>query len=372
MFSRTAPNLGRLVGRQILRKDMKLTGESGLQYLLTDNLAGLEGHVWIAKDARNKNSSWFIVKQPKWPYINKAGSWAERLREFEHEVKMNEIFQGAKYIRQQADTIKPTSEDDPPRMVLEAMWDSVGRVHTARLFTRKEIKAMMKTTLQALQEVEQKDLMHPNTILSNFSLQCSLHMNDMLIKTPSLDPHDPPKFIAKIANPISFIEPNREFEGQNLMQCPTAAPEMLFGKPVGFPAHIWSWGIILCHLLESTAGWTHGNLEYQWTSGLFEYDERQWDLRWASGEDWWLKEMVDDFKIDSCDYYADCDMPDIEVFKPCAYDWKERLRIKGVREDDVCFLDWVLDPNPDTRPTSERIMQSGYMEWNSEDEDGKP
>ncbi|KAK8172814.1 hypothetical protein BKA80DRAFT_252071 [Phyllosticta citrichinensis] len=318
MFSRTAPNLGRLVGRQILRKDMKLTGESGLQYLLTDNLAGLEGHVWIAKDARNKNSSWFIVKQPKWPYINKAGSWAERLREFEHEVKMNEIFQGAKYIRQQADTIKPTSEDDPPRMVLEAMWDSVGRVHTARLFTRKEIKAMMKTTLQALQE------------------------------------------------------PNREFEGQNLMQCPTAAPEMLFGKPVGFPAHIWSWGIILCHLLESTAGWTHGNLEYQWTSGLFEYDERQWDLRWASGEDWWLKEMVDDFKIDSCDYYADCDMPDIEVFKPCAYDWKERLRIKGVREDDVCFLDWVLDPNPDTRPTSERIMQSGYMEWNSEDEDGKP
>ncbi|KAK7548600.1 hypothetical protein IWX49DRAFT_552255 [Phyllosticta citricarpa] len=357
MNSLAAPDLRTLVGSQVLQKGMKLVGQSGLNYLLTDNLADFERNVWIAKDACSKSPSWFIVKQPKWPYANKAVSWAARLRRFEQEVKMNKIFKGAKFIRQQVDTIKPTSQDDPPRVVLEAMWDSVWRVGRASMFTRQEVKAIMKMTLQALQEVEQKDFMHAD-----------LNMDDMFINAKTLDRCDPAQFIAKIANPVSLVRPNRVYEPKKLIAHPNNAPEILFGKPAGFPAHIWTWGIIFCHLLESRSAWMcdradsmdgdrllEGRLDYQ---SLFE------------GRDMVRDKLTAGFNLKQCEYYADCDLP---KQSPHEYPgWKEHLIKKGLSDDDICFLDWVLDPNPETRPTSEQIMQSGFLEWSEKEREEDP
>lgn len=36
--------------------------------------------------------------------------------------------------------------------------------------------------------------------------------------------------------------------------------------------------------------------------------------------------------------------------------------MKGPREDDIGFLEWVLEPNPDIRPTSIQIWESGWLE----------
>ncbi|KAK8160219.1 kinase-like domain-containing protein [Phyllosticta citribraziliensis] len=271
------------------------------------------------------------------------------------------MLKGSQFIWQQVDAIRPTSENDAPRLVFEHLGSQLSEVYIDRKLTRQEIKSIMKSTLLGLQHIEQKGFIFTDMTPANIYLQndgaSSLRPAELTTKFGPIDQLDKP-FTWRESDEVDMN--------------PFVAPEILFGKAFSYPTHIWAWGVILCHLLESRAAWISNRLESLHMGGIFQDYGRRWDGRWACDEYWWLCEMVDDFNIDSCEYYDDCDMPYIEIFKPCKHDWKERLRIKGLREDDVCFLDWLLDPNPETRPTPEQVLQTGYLEWNEEDTEDEP
>ena len=166
MQSCTAKDLRALSGRQVLRKGMRLVGESGIVYLLRRNLTDFDRNIWSAREERSKRLHWYVVKQPNEPYFNVEGSWARRLRQFEAEKKVNKIFEGSKFVRQQVDTIKPFNDDESPRMVLEYIGKSVWLASQSEQgYTRREIKSIIKTTLMALQEVEQKGFVHYGNLL---------------------------------------------------------------------------------------------------------------------------------------------------------------------------------------------------------------
>ncbi|KAK8232817.1 kinase-like domain-containing protein [Phyllosticta capitalensis] len=284
---------------------------------------------------------------PKWNFLQ-PGS---RLR-----VRTNEVFKGVKFISQQVDTILPNAKMQPPRIVYEHMWKTVYEASTLRPFTRREIKSIMKSTLIALQEIERRGFVHP--ALTPFHL---------LLPIEKLDPSMPAEFFAKIAHADAFLlKPSQVY--RTALRYPDSydAPEMLFGKRVSFPAHIWSWAVILCHLLEGRASWMSDKPESVYIGGMLQ---TRIDLHsWFEGiHNVLLIEVVRDFNIEQCDYYSDCHIPKVPDCLMDENGWKEHLRKKGMWDDDICFLDWLLDPNPETRPTSMQILESGYLEWNEED-----
>lgn len=55
------------------------------------------------------------------------------------------------------------------------------------------------------------------------------------------------------------------------------ALEIFFGKPCSFPAHIWSWGIILTHLLESRTSWMRNDWEELWVGTMLDNWRKGWE-----------------------------------------------------------------------------------------------
>ncbi|KAK8188185.1 uncharacterized protein BKA78DRAFT_381672 [Phyllosticta capitalensis] len=338
-----------------MEQGMKLTGESGRTYVIGGESWMLPEHMRFAKDIHNEQLS-FHVKQPqKKKSISLDYNVGRELRSFGKELRMNEIFNGANFLWQQVDTILPTfdSETEPPRVVYEAMWKTIFEARTMRTFTRREVKLIMRSTLLALQEIERKGFVHTN-----------LTTEYLLLPTEKLDLCKPKEFFAKIANTASCSVPSQVHKVDWRQPSSFHAPEMYFSKPVSFPAHIWSWAMILSHLLESRAALKSGRFESAFIGSMFE----TWNLprnNYSNQGQILFGELVCHFNVDFCEYFADCDMPDYE---PCEEsDWKEHMRNKGVLDEDICFLDWILDPNPETRPTSEQIIETGFLEWNEDD-----
>ncbi|KAK8232683.1 kinase-like domain-containing protein [Phyllosticta capitalensis] len=351
MQSCTAKDLRALSGRQVLRKGMRLVGESGIVYLLRRNLTDFDRNIWSAREERSKRLHWYVVKQPNEPYFNVEGSWARRLRQFEAEKKVNKIFEGSKFVRQQVDTIKPFNDDESPRMVLEYIGKSVWLASQSEQgYTRREIKSIMKTTLMALQEVEQKGFVHYD-----------LKMEDMLLSKEKLDPSKPDEFFVKISELNALSKPFQRESGSWTYRAPERHCDWM---PVSFPAHIWSWGTILLQQLELRADFRRKGRIAAFTEGGRMYDE--WPvLPDRDLSHMLLVQLAYDFKLNDCEYYAASSWPEGEPYEKVG--WKDRLRAKGMRASDLEFLAWVLDPNPDTRPTSEQIVQSGFLEWTGED-----
>lgn len=47
--------------------------------------------------------------------------------------------------------------------------------------------------------------------------------------------------------------------------------------------------------------------------------------------------------------------------------WDQRLKMKGVRDDDLLFMRWVLNPDPTARPTWAEIWNSGWLDFGPND-----
>ncbi|KOC14898.1 hypothetical protein AFLA70_266g001871 [Aspergillus flavus AF70] len=73
---------------------------------------------------------------------------------------MQSLFRSVKYIRRMIDIIPPSSDLEPPMMVLEPVEKTLWSARTKRPLTLREVKHIMKFALLGLQEIHEKGLVH--------------------------------------------------------------------------------------------------------------------------------------------------------------------------------------------------------------------
>lgn len=84
----------------------------------------------------------------------------EKWAAFRKEIEMQSLFRSVKYIRRMIDIIPPSSDLEPPMMVLEPFEKTLWSARTKRPFTLREVKHIMKFALLGLQEIHEKGLVH--------------------------------------------------------------------------------------------------------------------------------------------------------------------------------------------------------------------
>ncbi|GME65265.1 hypothetical protein GTA08_BOTSDO11935 [Neofusicoccum parvum] len=295
---------------------------------------------WFAFDY-NRPYEHYIIKQP----YHRTPIQIDILK---RELELQELFKDVLSIRQQFDTVlEVVSEDngatvEPPRMVLEFMQKSVWHARWQRTFTRKEIKWIMKRTLSALMHIEAQGLVN-----------IDLCMQSMLLNNHhdgSRDPSESPCLVTKLANLSHCLPPQQAVLGSPQYR----APEVHFGKPWTYPAHIWSWSIILTQLLEARADLP--------SRGIYASSDLHCGYSSSPNHTPYSSALLHDFALDTIPFYADLNLKR-DPARMLMPRWNERLRAKGLRDDDVSFLEWLIDPNPETRPTSAQIWESGWLDF---------
>jgi hypothetical protein len=117
-------------------------GESGVVYSFIQPLGGHTNsrtNVWLVKgDGKNE----LVAKGPS-PEDNKLLGWPT----FQHEVKMQRLFNEDKMIRSMVDFI-PFSATDEPMMVLAPFGQTLWNARNARPMTSSEIKWIMEGILR--------------------------------------------------------------------------------------------------------------------------------------------------------------------------------------------------------------------------------
>jgi protein kinase len=150
-----------VVGTLAMREGAELVGENGFRYLLVRSFG--QPNVWLAVDAATQEKI-FIVKQPS---ADDLPGWPH----FQHEMIMHELFKENPVIRQQVDRIPPTSNSDPPRLVLELLQTTLWDARRKREFSNVEIKEIMRSALLGLQDVHSKDMVYAG--MSHYRMQAS-------------------------------------------------------------------------------------------------------------------------------------------------------------------------------------------------------
>lgn len=134
-----------------LREGAELVGENGNRYLLVQAMG--QPNVWIAADAATQEHL-YIVKQPSGD--DNTPGWPK----FRHEMVMHELFKDNETIRPQVDRIAPTSNADPPKLVLELLQTTLWDARRKREFSDVELREIMRSILLGLREVHQNGLVY--------------------------------------------------------------------------------------------------------------------------------------------------------------------------------------------------------------------
>jgi serine/threonine protein kinase len=183
------------------------------------------------------------------------------------------------------------------------------------------------------------------------------------------------------------------------------APEIYFKHSITPAADIWSWGLLVCHLLEARSSTpTPGSISPQALShrrttnlapppslqslsstdsaatsssnpqtptstnftdrGLYDDLYTGHGLR-SQQEQSIRNALANDCDLCSIPYYADCALPVRDREHMAGRQWT-RLREKGIQEEDVAFLKWVMDPDPTTRPTAKMVLESSWLGFEKE------
>lgn len=127
------------------------------------------------------------------------------------------------------------------------------------------------------------------------------------------------------------------------------APEVYFRREITPAADIWSWGLIYCQLLEAQAAFHKTGMYDDLLKGSFVQAEKSVQ-----------KAMFNDYDLGSLDYYDGCALPYLERDDREGKHW-DRLKNKGVPENEINFLSWVLNPVPTERPTAQDILDGGWL-----------
>jgi len=314
-----------------MREGAELVGENGFRYLLVRAFG--QPNVWLAVDAATQEKI-FIVKQPS---ADDLPGWPH----FQHEMVMHELFKENPVIRQQVDRIRPTSSNDPPRLVLELLQTTLWDARRKREFSNVEIKEIMRSALLGLQDVHSKDMVYADLKMQNILIdgfeQSEPNKHDTIQNN---------NITAKLGDLGIVMSPMR-----GLVQ-PIAyrAPEVYFRREISPAIDIWAWGLIYCQLLEAQASFHKFGM----------YDDILIQGPFWMKENHVQKSINNDFDLGGYDYYSGTKLPHRDREQREGQHW-EHLKNKGVAEQEIAFLKWVLNPVPTERPTAQEILNCGWL-----------
>lgn len=313
-----------------LTEGAELTAESGTTYLAISPLG--QQNVWTAVD-KNDHSNIVVLKAPSADDTGK--SWPL----FQHEMIMHELFKESTSIRKQVDRIPPVNGDgSPPVLVLEIFQATLWHARTKRPFSKAEIKAIARAILQGLLEVHAKGLVYVDLKMQNV----------MLDGFDSDTAGDGVPLISKLGDLGIVMEPS------NGKAQPVAyrAPEVYFRGVISQAADIWAFGLIYCHLLEAQGRFSRTGLYDDLYIGTGSMSEREQAMRNA---------LANDYDLKNVGYYKDCALPIRDPLHNTGNHW-EVLRQRGLDEEDVKFLQWILKADPRERPTPQAILDSHWLQ----------
>ncbi|KAJ8129925.1 hypothetical protein O1611_g3705 [Lasiodiplodia mahajangana] len=310
-------------------------GESNAVYSFVRPLGrhtGNRTNVWLVK--RNDENE-FVAKGPS-PEDDKSSGWPA----FQHELKMQRLFNEEKMIRRMVDFL-PFSATDDPMMVLAPFGQTLWDARNARPMTTSEIKWIMEGVLLGIRTSHQRGLVHTDIKMENIGIT-------------GFDNDKPNEnirqIIVRIADCGSISGPGT----RQISSLTYRSPEVYFGKPWDYGTDIWSWGIILAQLLLAQVDFKSPGMYDAISTGALEDKARVARERMAA-----------DFDLFSIPLYTEEDslslLPSKRPEPDDTYMWATNMVEKGVSVEDVQFLANALNPRPDARLTGHEIMTSGYL-----------
>ncbi|KAI7384006.1 kinase-like protein [Hortaea werneckii] len=304
------------------------TGESGKVYLAVGTLG--QSNVWTAVQ-KDDHSNIVVLKAPS--DDDTDSSWPR----FQHEMIMHELFKDCRYIRRQLDRVAPLEGQHPPLLVLEITETTLWQARTKRPFSKDEIRSVARSMLQGLKEVHDKGLVYVDIKMQNI----------MLNGFNTSEQGDGSKIVAKLGDLGIVMEPIRATAQPVVYR----APEVFFKGELAQAADIWAFGLVVSHLLEAQRRFSFTGMYDDLHNGSGSMFEREQAMRSA---------IANDYDISQEQYYKDCALPINNSDHKPGQHWGE-LRSRGLDEDDVEFLKWVMAVDPRKRPTAATILGSKWL-----------
>ncbi|KAI1123695.1 kinase-like domain-containing protein [Nemania abortiva] len=310
-------------------------GESNAVYSFIRPLGkrtGSRANVWLVE---KDDKSEFIAKGPS-PDDDKLSGWPA----FQHELKMQRLFNDEKMIRRMVDFI-PSSATEGPMIVLKLFEQTLWDARNARPMTTSEIKWIMEGVMLGIQTIHRRGLVHTDIKMENIVI--TGFDNDK----PNENLRE---IIVRIADCGSISQPGK----REISSLTYRSPEVYFGKPWDYGTDIWSWGIILAQLLLAQVDFKSPGMYDAISTGTLEDKTRIARERMAA-----------DFDLLSVPLYTEGDsfslLPSQRPGPDDIYMWAVDMSEKGISGEDIQFLVDVLNPRPDVRLTGDEIMRSGYF-----------
>ncbi|RMX80672.1 hypothetical protein D0869_07381 [Hortaea werneckii] len=303
-------------------------GESGKVYLAVGPLG--QSNVWTAVQ-KDDHSVIVVLKAPS--DDDTESSWPR----FQHEMIMHELFKDCRYIRRQLDRVAPQKGRHPPLLVLEITETTLWQARTKRPFTKDEVRSVAQSMLQGLKEVHDKGLVYVDIKMQNI----------MLNGFNTSEQGDGSKIVAKLGDLGIVMEPIRATAQPVVYR----APEVFFKGELAQAADIWAFGLVVSHLLEAQRRFSFTGMYDDLHNGSGSMFEREQAMRSA---------IANDYDISQEEYYKDCALPINNTDHKPGQHWDE-LRSRGLDEDDVEFLKWVMAVDPRKRPTATAILGSKWL-----------
>ncbi|TKA21838.1 hypothetical protein B0A50_08507 [Salinomyces thailandicus] len=304
------------------------TGESGKTYLAVGPLG--QANVWTAVQ-NDEHGNIVVLKAPSTD--DTGTSWPQ----FQHEMIMHELFKDCSYIRRQVDRVAP-SENSPPLIVLEIFETTLWQARTKRPFSKDEVRSVARSILHGLQEVHDKGMVYVDIKMQNIMINGFDTSKD----------GDGSRLEAKLGDLGIVMEPMRGATTQPIVY---RAPEVFFKGELTPAADIWAFGLVVSHLLEAKQRFANTGLYDDLHVGKGSLFEREQAMRSA---------IANDYDIDGEEYYKDCALPVRNPSHDPGQHW-DQLRKRGLSEEEVSFLQWVMKVDPRERPSAKVILQSKWL-----------
>lgn len=318
----------------LIAEGAEYIGESGTSYVAVSPLG--QANVWTAVDQSDKQRPHVVVL--KAPDSRDPGrlSWPR----FQHEMVMHELFKDCEYIRRQVDRIPPVKDSDsPPILVLEIFESTLWHARTKRPFTKAEVKSTARQILLGLKEVHDRGLVYADLKMQNVMVS-GFHPTDSAA--------DGSELRAKLGDLGIVMEPSTG----TVQPVAYRAPEVYFKGQISQAADLWAFGLIYCHLLEARCRFQKTGLYDDLYTGTGSMPEREQAMRYA---------LTNDHGLHDVDYYQDCALPYRDGDHEVGQQWDELSR-RGLDEDDIDLLKWILTADPRQRPSARSILASRWFD----------
>ncbi|KAK5117602.1 hypothetical protein LTR62_005024 [Meristemomyces frigidus] len=313
-------------------------GESGKVYLAVSALG--QDNVWTSVE-RDNNANIVVLKAPA-PDDTEPG-WPK----FQHEMIMHELLKDCPSVRKQVDRIPPTSPNTSPILVLEIFQTTLWHARTKRPFSKEEVRSVTRQILQGLKAVHDHGLVYADLKMQNV----------MLSGFDTTNPGNGTDLKVKLGDLGIVMQPARG----TVQPVAYRAPEVFFKGEITPKVDMWAFGLVYCHLMEAINHFDMTGLYDDLYVGSGTMHEREQAMRHAIGND---------YDLQSKEYYQQCALPYRDESHPAGQQWHE-LRNRGLDEDDIAFLQFVLAADPTRRPSANQVLDTHFLDKDTpHDSDG--